>query len=83
MRALYIVTASMTGTVNGLELLSPESEARPYDWARLPAGNAIVLVVEPNTRLTDTIYAVHLAIDYAQTGHNSGNLTETLARLGR
>jgi len=83
MRALYMVTASLSGTVKGLELLPSESDAQPYDWARLPAGNALVLVVEPDTRLTDAMYAVHLAIDYAQTGHNSGNLTETLARLGR
>ena len=83
MRALYMITASMIGTVKGLESLSPESDTQPWDWARLPAGNALVLVVEPDTRLADAIYAVHLAIDYAQTGHNSGNLTETLARLGR
>ena len=83
MRALYLVTASMTGSIKGLELLSPESDAQPFDWARLPAGNAVVLVVQPDSRLADTMEAVHLAIDYAQTGHNSGNLAETLARLGR
>ena len=83
MRALYMVTASMAGTVKGLELLSPESEAQPWDWARLPAGNALVLVVEPATQVAGLLYALELAIEYAQTGHNYGSLTEVLGRLGR
>ena len=83
MRALYVVTASMAGAIKGIELLSPESEAQPFDWARLPTGNAIALAVDAATRVDDLLYALELAIDYAQTGHNGGNLTETLARLGR
>ena len=73
MRALYMVTASMTGTIKGLELLSPESEAQPFDWARLPAGNALVLVVEPDTQVAGLLLALDVAIAQAKAGHIKGN----------
>ena len=76
MRALYMVTASLTGTVKGLERLSPESEAQPYDWARLPAGNAIVLVVEPDTQVAGLLLALEVAIAQAKAGHIRGNTGE-------
>ena len=83
MRTWYAVTASMGGTILGLEALPVESGSQAYDWARLPAGNALVLVVEPDTQVAGLLYALELAIEYAQTGHNHGNLAETLGRLGR
>lgn len=76
MRALYMVTASMTGTVKGLKLLSPESDAQPYDWARLPAGNALVLVVEPDTQVAGLLYALEAAINLANAGYVKGNIGE-------
>lgn len=76
MRALYLVTASMAGAVKGLELLSPESEAQAYDWARLPAGNAIVLVVEPDTQVAGLLYALEAAINLAKAGYVNGNIRE-------
>ena len=76
MRVLYMVTASMTGTVKGLELLSPELEAKPFDWARLPAGNALVLVVEPDTQVAGLLLALEMATAQAKAGHVSGNTGE-------
>lgn len=76
MRALYLVTASMSGTVKRLELLSPESDAQPYDWARLPAGNALVLVVEPDTQVAGLLLALDVAIAQAKAGHVRGNTGE-------
>lgn len=76
MRVLYMVTASMTGNVKGLELLSPESEAQPFDWARLPAGNALVLVVEPATQVAGLLLALEAAIGLAKAGHVRGNTGE-------
>lgn len=76
MRALYAVTASMTGAINGLELLSPESDVQPFDWARLPAGNALVLVVEPDTQVAGLLLALEVAIGQANAGHVRGNTGE-------
>ncbi len=76
MRALYMVTASMTGTVRGLELLPPESDAQPFDWARLPAGNALVLVVEPDTQVAGLLLALEMATAQAKAGHVRGNTGE-------
>ena len=76
MRVLYAVTASMSGTVKGLELLSPESDAQPFDWARLPAGNALVLVVEPDTQVAGLLLALNVAISQAKAGHVRGNTGE-------
>ena len=76
MRALYMVTASLSGTVKGLELLSPESDAQPFDWARLPAGNALVLVVEPDTQVAGLLLALNVAISQAKAGHVRGNTGE-------
>ena len=76
MRALYMVTASMTGTIKGLELLSPESDAQPFDWARLPAGNALVLVVEPDTQVAGLLLALEVATAQAKAGHVRGNTGE-------
>ena len=76
MRALYMVTASMAGAIKGLELLSPESEAQPFDWARLPAGNAIVLVVEPDTQVAGLLLALSVALAQAKAGHVRGNTGE-------
>ena len=76
MRALYMVTASLNGTVNGLELLSPESDAQPFDWARLPAGNALVLVVEPDTQVAGLLMCLNVAISQAKAGHVRGNTGE-------
>lgn len=76
MRALYLVTASMAGTVKGLELLSPESGAQPYDWARLPAGDALVLAVEPDTKVTGLLMALEAAINLANAGYVRGNIGE-------
>jgi len=83
MRALYMVTASMAGAILGLEALPVDSDSQAYDWARLPVGNALVLVVEPATQVAGLLYALELAIEYAKAGHNHGNLAETLGRLGR
>ena len=76
MRALALVTASMAGAIKGLELLSPESDAQPFDWARLPAGNAIVLVVEPDTQVAGLLLALQVAISQAKAGHVRGNTGE-------
>ena len=76
MRALYLVTASLTGAIKGLELLSPESDAMPYDWARLPAGNALVLVVEPDTQVAGLLLALKVALAQAKAGHVRGNTGE-------
>ena len=76
MRALYMITASMAGTVKGLQLLSPESDAQPFDWARLPAGNALVLVVEPDTQVAGLLLALDVAIAQAKAGHSRGNTGE-------
>ena len=76
MRALYLVTASLTGAIKGLELLSPESDAQPFDWARLPAGNALVLVVEPDTQVAGLLMALNVAIAQAKAGHVRGNTGE-------
>ena len=76
MRALYMVTASLSGAVKGLELLSPESEAQPFDWARLPAGNALALVVEPDTQVAGLLLALNVAIAQAKAGHVRGNTGE-------
>ena len=76
MRALYMVTASMAGQIKGLELLSPESDAQPYDWARLPTGNALVLVVEPDTQVAGLLMALDAAITLAKAGHVRGNTGE-------
>lgn len=76
MRVLYLVTASMTGAVKGLELLSHDSDAQPYDWARLPAGNAIVLVVEPDTQVAGLLLALEVATAQAKAGHVRGNTGE-------
>ena len=76
MRALYMVTASMTGTVKGLELLPPDSDSQPFDWARLPAGNALVLVVEPDTQVAGLLLALNVAIAQAKAGHVRGNTGE-------
>ena len=76
MRALYLVTASLNGTIKGLELLSPESEAQPFDWARLPAGNALVLVVEPDTQVAGLLLALEVATAQAKAGHSRGNTGE-------
>jgi len=73
---LYLVTASMAGAIKGLELLSPESDAKPFDWARLPAGNAIVLVVEPNTQVAGLLIALEVAVGLAKAGHVMGNTGE-------
>ena len=76
MRALYAVTASMGGAIKGLDLLSPEADAQPFDWARLPAGNAIVLVVEPDTQVAGLLLALEAAIGLAKAGHVRGNTGE-------
>lgn len=76
MRALYMVTASMTGAVLGLELLSPESDAQPWDWTRIPAGNALVLVVEPDTQVAGLMIALEVAIGLTKAGHVRGNTGE-------
>ena len=76
MRALYLVTASLTGAIKGLELLAPESDAQPFDWARLPAGNALVLVVEPDTQVAGLLLALQVAISQAKAGHVRGNTGE-------
>ena len=76
MRALYLVTASLAGSVKGLDLLSPESDAQPFDWARLPAGNALVLVVEPDTQVAGLLLALSVAIGLAEAGHSRGNTGE-------
>ena len=76
MRALYMVTASMTGTIKGLALLSPESDAQPFDWTRLPAGNALVLVVEPDTQVAGLLLALEMATAQAKAGHVRGNTGE-------
>ena len=72
MRALYLVTASLAGTVKGIELLAPESDAQPFDWTRLPAGNALVLVVEPDTQIAGLLLALVVEIDLAKAGHVRG-----------
>ena len=76
MRALYLVTASLAGTVKGIELLAPESDAQPFDWARLPAGNALALVVEPDTQIAGLLLALDVAIAQAKAGHSRGNTGE-------
>ena len=76
MRALYVVTASMGGQIKGLDLLSPESNAQPWDWARLPTGNALVLVVEPDTQVAGLLMALDAAIALAKAGHVRGNTGE-------
>ena len=76
MRALYLITASMTGTVRGIELLAPESDAQPFDWARLPAGDALVLVVEPDTQVAGLLLALEVATAQAKAGHVRGNTGE-------
>ena len=76
MRALYMVTASMTGAIKGLDLLSPESDAQPFDWVRLPAGNALVLVVEPDTQVAGLLLALEIATARAKAGHVRGNTGE-------
>ena len=76
MRTLYMITASMTGQVKGLELLSPESDAQPFDWARLPTGNALVLVVEPDTQVAGLLLALEVAMGLAKAGHVRGNTGE-------
>ena len=76
MRALYMVTASMAGQIKGLELLAPESNAQPYDWARLPTGNALVLVVEPDTQVAGLLIALSVATAAAKAGHIRGNTGE-------
>ena len=76
MRTLYMITASMTGQIKGLELLSPESDAQPYDWARLPTGNALGLVVEPDTQVAGLLLALNVAIAQAKAGHTRGNTGE-------
>ena len=76
MRALYMVTASLAGTVRGIELLALESDAQPFDWARLPAGDALVLVVEPDTKVTGLLMALEAAINLANAGYVRGNIGE-------
>ena len=76
MRALCLVTASLTGAIKGLEWRSPESDAKPFDWARLPAGNALVLVVEPDTQAAGLLMALEVAIAQAKAGHVRGNTGE-------
>ena len=76
MRVLYVVTASMSGTIKGLELLSPEWDVQPWDWARLPAGDALVLVVEPDTQVAGLLLALNVAIAQAKAGHVRGNTGE-------
>ena len=76
MRALYLVTASLNGAIKGLELLPPDSDSQPFDWARLPAGNALVLVVEPDTQVAGLLLALAVAIAQAKAGHVRGNTGE-------
>lgn len=76
MRALYLVTASLAGAIKGLELLPTGSESQPYDWTRLPAGNALVLVVEPDTQVAGLLLALEVAISQAKAGHVRGNTGE-------
>ena len=76
MRALYLVTASLAGAIKGLELLPPDSDAQPFDWARLPAGNALVLVVEPDTQVAGLLLALEVATAQAKAGHVRGNTGE-------
>lgn len=76
MRALYLVTANLNGAIKGLELLSPDSDAQPYDWTRLPAGNALVLVVEPDTQVAGLLMALEVATAQAKAGHVRGNTGE-------
>ena len=76
MRALYAVTVSMTGAIKGLEALSPAYDVQPYDWARLPAGNALALVVEPDTQVAGLMLALEVAIAQAKAGHVRGNTGE-------
>ena len=76
MRTLYMVTASLAGAIKGLELLAPESDAQPFDWARLPAGNALVLVVEPDTQVAGLLLALEVATGLAKAGHTRGNTGE-------
>ena len=76
MRALYMVTASLAGTVKGIELLAPDSDAQPFDWTRLPAGNALAMVVEPDTQAVGLLLALEVAIAQAKAGHVRGNTGE-------
>ena len=76
MRTLYAVTASMRGAILGLEALPVESDSQAYDWARLPAGNALVLVVEPDTQVAGLLLALRVAIAQAKAGHIRGNTGE-------
>ena len=76
MFVLYAVTASMSGAILGLESLPVESEAQAYDWARLPAGNALVLVVEPDTQVAGLLLALKVALAQAKAGHVRGNTGE-------
>ena len=76
MRVLYLVTASLAGQIKGFERLSPESEAQPFDWSRLPTGNALVLVVEPDTQVAGLLMALEVAISLAKAGHVRGNTGE-------
>ena len=73
---LYLVTTSLAGAIKGLELLAPDSDAQPFDWARLPAGNALVLVVEPDTQVAGLLLALEMAIAQARAGHSRGNTDE-------
>ena len=76
MRALYAVTASMNGAILGLEALPVESDVQPFDWARLPAGTALVLVVEPDTQVAGLMLALGVATAQAKAGHIRGNTGE-------
>ena len=72
----YAVTASMGGTILGLEALPVESGSQAYDWARLPTGNALVLVVEPDTQVAGLLMCLRVAISQAKAGHVRGNTGE-------
>ena len=76
MRALYLITASLNGAIKGLELLPPDSDSQPYDWARLPAGNALVMVVEPDTQVAGLMLALEMATAQAKAGQIRGNTGE-------
>lgn len=72
----YVVLIDWQGVVKSIDMLSPKSDAQAYDWAALPTGQRIALVVEHSCSVAGLRRCARLAAEYRRQGQVRGNTGE-------
>ena len=72
----YLVLIDWQGAVKSIDMLPPYSDALTYDWACLPAGQRIALVIEPSCSVASLLICARLAAEYRRQGQIRGNTGE-------